>query len=67
MRRWSRVWRVRANEALLRVGAALAHGPLTLALGLYLAGLLLRLGGHPGLDGAEPAEALDYPSPTEQV
>jgi len=58
---------VRANEALLRVGAALAHGPLTLALGLYLAGLLLRLGGHPGLDGAEPAEALDYPSPTEQV
>jgi len=67
VRRWSRVWRVRANEALLRVGAALAHGPLTLALGLYLAGLLLRSAGHPGLGGAEPADALDCPGPTEQA
>ena len=67
MRRWSRVWRVRANEALLRAGAALAHGPLTFALGLYLAGLLLRSAGHAGLGGAEAADALDCPGPPEQA
>jgi len=66
VRRWSRVWRVRANETLLRVAAALAHGPVTLALGLCLAGFLLRLAGQPGLDGTDSAEALDCPGAAER-
>lgn len=49
------------------MAAALAHGPLTLALGLCLAGFLLRLAGQPGLDGAEPAEALDGPGASGQT